>query len=324
MKKAQAQVIKSIIVVVMIGVIVLFGFKTIRNLGKKSCTAGLVKFGAELENLYVQRDAIEIISMDTPCDVDTIYFVDLNEEVDFALLNRPLMQDSVEDNIEKNVFLYTGKEFVGSFYIERLSVDSPRYACFDTRRKKLEMKVEGFDMRVIHKDNKLNCGPIKIGLSFEESLPNEIFGSAQERQDFLAGSSETMESIELFRAMRVEDGKTRIDVAIRPREGFGVRDLSYVEWIDKECIESLEAEGIEFTGPVPTRTVDDPVIMWHFDQIEQSGEVSYTLDDPAIAERCRELISAVASATQITPPPETDLTVNEPPPPVVPASPGSP
>jgi hypothetical protein len=260
--------------------------------------------------MYVPFGSTETVTLEAPCGADTVFFVDLEKDVDLDLINQPMVEDSVEGNIKENVFLFAKNELIDSFYMERLSVEEEgHYLCFDTRLKKINMLVDGRGMELTHTENRFNCGPITIELTFDdETIPDDIFQSPQEKDDFTEDSEETMDNMELTRIMRVEDGKTKVNVILRPEPGVDMSGLSYIEWIDKACIESLEEAGIEYTGPLPTRTVDDPVIMWHFDEVGGQEEISYTLENAELAERCRELIQAVASASEVTTP-QDDSTV---------------
>ena len=139
-KKGQAEVIRFFIIAIIIVAITLFGYKSFTAIQDRICTAEIVKFQTDLKNLdrIVDYGSIKKFSKQIPCQVDEIYFFDLNKKINLDILdNQPLLKDSIESNERKNIFLMKDDKIMDSFYAGNLNINFPNYICLLPKFEKI-------------------------------------------------------------------------------------------------------------------------------------------------------------------------------------------
>ena len=161
-KRGQAdQAIKYIIIAVIIAVITFFGFKSFTTLKDRMCKAEIASFQIDLKNLdkEVKYGNVKEFTKQVPCGADKIYFFDL-DKVNVNFLNDlPLVKDSIESSVKKNVFLIKNNNIMDSFYAGNLDIEDPNYICFLPKFGRISFKLEGLGVsaRVYIKDLQPVC-----------------------------------------------------------------------------------------------------------------------------------------------------------------------
>jgi hypothetical protein len=99
------QIFIYIMAAVVIGAIVLIGYKAIVTIPEKVCQAERATFKSDIEGLiekYTSDGSVNPKTMRAPCDYDTICFVDATTVGDATALSQcdyPIIRDSKENNI---------------------------------------------------------------------------------------------------------------------------------------------------------------------------------------------------------------------------------
>lgn len=152
MKNAQivGQIFIYVITVIIIGFILVYGYNAIKGFIDRSEQVSFIKFKNDLSNtveiISPDYGSVKIKSFEVPSDYSKVCFV--KNFPDFPSLsgtNYPIMDDSVNSKVQKNVFLIkeTVKE---SFFIGNIDVisDNDKYLCVDVVNNKINnIKFEG-------------------------------------------------------------------------------------------------------------------------------------------------------------------------------------
>ena len=154
MKKAQVQgqVFIYILVVIIIGLLLLFGIRGFGGIVKQGCTVQEIQFKAGLESSIRQSTAYGTVlndQLDAPCDFQELCFVDTK-----SLLENPasvsssnfFIRNSVEDGVKRNIFLVEDDGTINpnSMYVDAVLVEEPsKSICFNKENGKFSMVLEG-------------------------------------------------------------------------------------------------------------------------------------------------------------------------------------
>ena len=295
-KKAQFSSTLIVILAVIIGgVVVIFGYNIIKDNINRQCLTNLNLFEekakAVMEGIAHNINSVEEFNYKGLCDVNMVYFVDKDKEVNASEFSEiPEVMGDVDSDSKKNVFLMAGNEFRESFYVGDIDIPSPYHLCFMVKKGRLLMMLEGkgVSTRLRHKENMFNCGHTIIEPTMEEAIGiiEEVVtelgegevggGEAEAVQKF----SETEDNIELSRKISCSGNNAVVEIEIVPKDGKELEELRYVEVIPKECVDFILKDSNLFmgSGDFDVTIEEDPLIMWKFDdEIDEKKDMSYTI-----------------------------------------------
>tara|TARA_Y100000031_G_C8248733_1_gene399447 strand:+ start:1724 stop:3724 length:2001 start_codon:yes stop_codon:yes gene_type:complete len=315
-KRGQADAVKYIIIAAVIIIITLFGYGAITKIREKNCNVELAKFEVDLNNLdkLVKFGSVKEFTQQVPCGIDEIYFFDLSKDIDLDFLKHlPLLRDSVKSKAEKNIFLVKDNEVVSSFYAGNLDIQYPNYICFLPKFEKLNFFVEGKGRAasVFAGCFQPECTYVPVEVEDEKAVsildesayfyPGSLVDVDEEFKDFY----KTKENVQIFRKYEYckEDGKTNVEIIIKPDKGVRLKNFRFLESIPKNCIDELDnylsktVDGeYEITAPGGEFDIkSDPLIMWTFADIKTEHKFSYLLDT-TLTEECRDVIEGLGVA----------------------------
>lgn len=154
MKKGQliGQIFIYILAIILIAFVLGYGYKTIAGFRQKTEQASYIKFRNELQNaikaISTDFGSVKIVQLDMPSNYKEVCFVRNHENfpVSFSAAGYPIIEDSVNSGIEKNVFLVqeTVKEsfYVGKITLIILGIDKDFY-CAPVLNGKVKLRLEG-------------------------------------------------------------------------------------------------------------------------------------------------------------------------------------
>jgi len=107
------QVFIYIITIIIVGAILLIGYKTIGGVLNKGCEAQRASFVSDIQSFISKYNSYgdkHLKVMNAPCDYDTVCFVDSSKISDqsFTFNSNSIIQSSVKDGIEENIFIVKG------------------------------------------------------------------------------------------------------------------------------------------------------------------------------------------------------------------------
>jgi len=311
-KRGQSgEVIKYFIIAMMIVAITFFGYSAVTKVRDNACKVELAKFEIDIGKLdkSVKFGSIKEFTKVIPCDVDEIYFFDLEDDINLDLIEHlPLLKDSIRDKVEKNVFLVRDNKILATFYAGNLDIGYPNYICFVPKFGKMNFFVEGKGEKVSVFSGCLQpeCTLIPLDTSIEDAAgiirEAENFGNVEFCKNCPKGVPgefakfiQTRENAEIFRKYEVckEDGKTIVEIIIRPKGNAVLKNFKFYESIPKNCISDLETYLSSVEGDVSIK--NDPLIIWSLDDIKTEERISYVLDSILDAD-CREAIEGLGVA----------------------------
>jgi hypothetical protein len=131
-KKSQiiGQVFIYMMAAIIIGGIVLVGYKAITKILVTGCEAEKANFRADMENMiekYTSYGSINKKAIKAPCEYDTICFIDyrhIGTDPDFVCDNNRLIYDSVKNNASQNIFVVSNKRTIPIGYTELITLNS--------------------------------------------------------------------------------------------------------------------------------------------------------------------------------------------------------
>ncbi|MBU0665813.1 MAG: hypothetical protein ABIC91_01350 [Nanoarchaeota archaeon] len=150
MKKAQIQqTFIYILTIILVGIILLIGYKSIGSIMSKGCDVEKTTFKSDIKALverYNSYGSLNREEMNAPCDYSKVCFVDANEVgVGTFTTTNKIIKDSVNAGIEQNIFLI--KEGSPSItepigFSEAIKVDS-KIICINETNNKFKIQFEG-------------------------------------------------------------------------------------------------------------------------------------------------------------------------------------
>src|SRR3989344_4668884 len=303
----------------------LFGYKAVASVLEKKCQVEISDFASDLENLEegVHYGSVEERSLFSPCDVDGIYFVDLEKEINLnAFDNLPVIKDMLRSGFKRNLFLVKENELKGSFYASNFELGYPYFKCLAPWNDKINFFLEGRGAAVdiIPGCSQPECTyvPEKIGLDKADALAESISFKrehtvVENTETEVRKAIETIDKVDIFRKYQYcpDSGIAKVEIIVRPKKGVEAGDFRLFEYIPKECIFSLddvlaeELEGIE--GEYTVEVQNDPLIMWHFDELTKEEKVSYQLRKQLGEEDCKKVIDSIGIAERINEEPVEEI-----------------
>lgn len=154
MKKAQTnQLFQMLMTMIVVGLILLIGFKLIGSVVSRSSEIDYIKFRRTLLNsidaVASDYNAKQMIELSVPKGAEALCFIDIAQRgtTDYALINaywKDVPYISQEDKtMVRNAFL-VGSNFLATFHIDKLTIDDIGYhTCIPVKRSKVEFWVEG-------------------------------------------------------------------------------------------------------------------------------------------------------------------------------------
>ena len=152
-KKAQiqAQIFVYVLSMIVIGLVLLYGYKSIGKMRERAKQVDLIGFKTDV------RNAVEKVSNDygtvrapefkVPEGYDEVCFIDLDKGADPSIESlHPLVYEAWQDD-SANVFLI--KDLAKEFYLVEsngqhlIQIDSPGYICPEVKGSKVKVRLEG-------------------------------------------------------------------------------------------------------------------------------------------------------------------------------------
>lgn len=157
-RKGQiSQVFVWIIVALVIGATALFGVRSIGGLLEDKCSVDLVQFENKIDSMISLNNdfgAVNAQTLVSPCDYTVVCLVDplaieastidFNPDLKLPRDFFPIIESSVIDGVEENVFLFNQKELIPAGYVPELRLeDSTTTLCINARGGRFNLLLEG-------------------------------------------------------------------------------------------------------------------------------------------------------------------------------------
>src|SRR3989344_5377710 len=308
-KRGQADVIKYFITAIVIILILLFGFNAVKKLNERTCKTELAKFEISLNDLGrgLKYGDVMDFTENAPCNADEIYFFDLERKTDPMLLEHlPLIKNALEEGVQENVFVLKEGRLLGSFYSGNVEISYPNYICLIPKYGKISFFLEGKGQRahMASACSQPECTYIPVGTENEDAVGviNEAvsFGNEGgcencpgEPKEAFSDFAKTRPNVDIFRKYEYckEDGRTSVEIVIRPKGNAHLKNFRFFESLPKECIDDLQQYlAAEIKGNVEIKF--DPLIIWSFEDVEDEEKISYILN-AGLTDQCKEAIEGI-------------------------------
>ena len=303
MKAQYGLGIRFFLIVMVLLITIMFGFKVIKTMNEKACVSQLVllekKLKSSLTSLYGRDGIKEEERFNVGCGIEKIYLVDTSlyvgpDELD----NYPEIIGSVIGGAKNNLFLLKGERLKQAFYIGELNLLDPYYVCVKPRDGIFELYLKGLKTGVEIQPKPLyNCGPMVVETSpdVEDEIASEVGMSPNEFKEKI---NKVRGKLDVTRTVK----ENKVKINIKPKEAQRFENLEYIERIRKACINELTSVK---SSPHYTELIKDPLIVWWFSDTEIS-EITYELSPDEI-ERLKEcnqrgLIDGVVLADSVEEP----------------------
>lgn len=150
MKSQVNQIFIYIIAIVIFGLILLYGYKEIRNLTTKSKTVSYIQFKTQLENKIESSKSygdIKIPTFNIPYGVDEVCIINTEQDPNSTFQsNYPIIADSWPDK-NNNLFLLPIIEQNEPLMLDDIVLES-NYLCIRPFQGKIKLKMEGLGNKV--------------------------------------------------------------------------------------------------------------------------------------------------------------------------------
>jgi len=175
-------VIKYLLIVVVTGVIVLFGYNGVLVVQEKACETELNDFLLRFQDLGkdLRPGTVKQKNYFFPCNADRAYFIDLEDFNNEQLLDEfPIIREEVKSKTGKNVFFTRRGEIISSFAASSLDIDYPHYLCLQgiTGRMSLVVEGQGRSVKLESTCGQTVCGDIKEEMDEQRII--EVFEEAK-------------------------------------------------------------------------------------------------------------------------------------------------
>jgi len=295
--------------IIFIGVVIVIGgFKIISKIRGTSCMTSTELFKDELRG-YVKEMHGDVGSMsekdlNAPCDVDKIYFVDLDKDMSSlskSLREYPLLMDAIESNVDKNVFLVKNERVVDSFYVGDIELQKPYFVCSDTGRGNIGLYLGGraYSTEVVNKECVFDCTFETVEVDYDtakeimKNASGKCEGCPKGDLDYdMKLYNETKNFLKIARRCNCgrKPGEAVVEILLKP-EG-AIKQFMLIERIPKDYVDDLYKYEPFISGGDNVKVVYDPLVMWHFDVLAEDTIVSYTLNTD-VFEYCADVLETI-------------------------------
>lgn len=145
-KQAQTQqVFIYIMVILVVGAVLLLGYKSINDVMNKSCTVDQATFKNDFTQLLERNSGYGDIykkALGVPCDVDAICFVNKTVTNPETKITNPLILQSYQAGATDNVFLIKGTTLTPLLSKDNLDVKDG-FFCINNTAGKFNIMLEG-------------------------------------------------------------------------------------------------------------------------------------------------------------------------------------
>lgn len=145
--EAQNQVFIYILSIVVLSMILFFGYRAIMGFGKQTEQVGFIELRTQLQNSIKQirsdYGSVSIKEFELPGKYNALCFAEPGSHIQIDNSKYPLIRDSVEAGTDNNVFLFPdGTE---SFSVGTIDVDieGKNFGCIEAAGSKVRIKLEG-------------------------------------------------------------------------------------------------------------------------------------------------------------------------------------
>lgn len=152
MKKSQiqSQIFIYLFAIIVLSMIILFGFKAIKGFKKDTDTVVLVTFQKDMQSYVAaaasEYDSVQIIELLLPREYKKVCFVDENTIWNNPIISPyPLIQNALKDGTDDNVFVVKKPgEPPSSFKTIKIDVlNEDNFICVENARGKIEFTLRG-------------------------------------------------------------------------------------------------------------------------------------------------------------------------------------
>lgn len=161
MRKGQIQqVFIYIMTIIVVGLILLVGYKSIGGLMKKGCDVEMSTFKSTIESYvskYTSYGDLHTEYIKVPCSFSEICFIDTKAVTDGKDLSSSMdstkygiIIDSVNNEIQENIFLVKKEVTEPAGYMKEIMVDNGtfKYICMENVNGKFYIKFQGLGRQV--------------------------------------------------------------------------------------------------------------------------------------------------------------------------------
>jgi len=152
MKKAQTQqVFIYIMVILVVGAILLLGYKSINDIMNKSCAVDEATFKNDFNQLLERNSGYGDIyrtPLGVPCDVDAICFVNKTVTNPETTITNPLILQSYQAGAKDNVFVVKGTTIKPLLTKDNLEVKD-QFFCVNNTAGKFSIVLEGIGKGIV-------------------------------------------------------------------------------------------------------------------------------------------------------------------------------
>lgn len=154
MKKAVAyQVFVYVLSILIVGLVLYYGYGAVKGFGEKEKELQFIKFTTDFENtinsIAPDYGTVRVKSITVPsiflevCIVDPDFIGDPPEVLEQNKNDYPLIYDSVESGVERNIFPIPDGE---QFYVKKIELPSG-FECFPVTQGQIRVRLEGLGDR---------------------------------------------------------------------------------------------------------------------------------------------------------------------------------
>ncbi|NQU98090.1 hypothetical protein HQ533_01370 [Candidatus Woesearchaeota archaeon] len=154
MRKGQIQqVFIYIVAIVIVGIILLIGYRAISGLTDKACQVEKTTFKSSLESYitkYSSYGSLHRESLNAPCSYANVCFVNTTAIIDEETLTQgpDVIKNSVKDGIEQNIFLVKSNFTEPFGFMTEIEVEK-KIICINNTNGKFYIKFEGLGKKTI-------------------------------------------------------------------------------------------------------------------------------------------------------------------------------
>jgi hypothetical protein len=310
----ESRVFVYILIVLFMAMLFLFSYNGILKLLDTACKTEIAGFKRDITGLASPLDFGDVkeFKKKLPCGSRKLIFVDKNESITPHHIADPILRDNILGESESSLFLFKDDSLVFSAKADSYEIPYPYYECLYSRNNRVNFFLEGGDDKALLTPgcNQEVCTRIPINITLADArdilkefadLPScEACPKLSDLPEFdkhVRSFYLLASKAKLYRRFRYcpKTKLTTVEIIIVPNKGEKLEDVAYYEFIPKGCVEELKPilERIfgEDTGVYVT-VKDDPLIMWHFNEIKKETIIGYEIEQK-LTDECRKALEGL-------------------------------
>ncbi|MBD3203367.1 hypothetical protein GF327_03675 [Candidatus Woesearchaeota archaeon] len=237
-------------------------------------------------------------NLDFPTEVEKMYFFNLSEELKELDYKENLnLHEKIKSYDESNLFFIQERGALKSYRIEGLDLQEPNYLCVKNidGRMRLNFESTGNGVNILTRDSDSDCTYPVIAREVATYLEKESSEEFEQEMESLKESIENdFPEVSIDYELDYDPVEDKTKASIKFSSSLDAENFRLIHFIPKCMLQLADELSFSYEGKQPEEIEilrEDPLIMWHFNEIDlEKTSINYEKSGK-VDEFCEELLT---------------------------------